>query len=169
MHWMGWHDVLLGLATAVLVLSLRSSSRRRRLRDHFQRASHAEKAAATWLARRGYRILEVQPQKNIRFRIGSRLVGATVRADYLVQRRLRRYVVEVKSGEVAPDPSSRATRRQLREYCAVFPYAVLLLDTSAGTLTPVEFLDGKGRGWGSTVARFGLAFLAWWLLDLAFR
>jgi hypothetical protein len=161
---MAWQEIALGAALVLLGVAARSELRRRRVRAHFRRAAQAERAAASLLRRAGYRVVEVQPEHHIRFRFGGRLLGATVRADYLVRRRLRTYVVEVKSGERAPDPSCRATRRQLREYCAVFPYPVLLLDASSGSLERIEFLDADaGRGLVAAALRLGVCLALWWL------
>jgi hypothetical protein len=163
-----WQDLLLGASFVLLALALRSEIRRRRLRTRFMRASEAERAAAAHLKRLGFRIIEIQPMRQAKLRVGSRLVHAAVRADYLVRKRFRRFVVEVKSGELAPDPSSGSTRRQLREYRAVFRHPILLLDASTGTVSSIEFLDEGRRRWASRVFRFFVAVLTWWLLYLAF-
>lgn len=162
MQWTYWYDIALGLGAALLVLLSTASLRRRRLRAQFRRASAAERAAAALLERRGYRVLEIQPCRTLRFRVGGQMVRAQVRADYLVARWFRRFVVEVKSGAHAPDPASRSTRRQLREYCAVFPYPVLLLDAETGRLSLVEFLDVPVAG--GSAGRFLLCLAGWWLL-----
>lgn len=65
-----------------------------------------------------------------------------VRLDYLVRDlRDRRWVAEVKSGDEAPDPVQRATRRQLLEYAVLVPDAagVLLVDMEARVLHEVAF------------------------------
>jgi hypothetical protein len=55
-------------------------------------------------------------------------------------------VVEVKTGKSAPNPKTTATRRQLREYAAVYEAdGVLLADMNAGTLHEIRF-PARARG-----------------------
>lgn len=73
-----------------------------------------------------------------------------VRADLLVSRWWRTYVVEVKTGKVAPNPRKGATRRQLREYAALYDVdGLLLADMSAGELHEIRFpakaTEGRAR------------------------
>ena len=63
-----------------------------------------------------------------------------MRADFVVVRRGRRYVAEVKTGQAAPDIAAPATRRQLLEYrCAFGVDGVLLVDAEAGRVHAVDF------------------------------
>lgn len=75
----------------------------------------------------------------MRVRVDGRLREFTVRADGIVRRRFRRYVVEVKTGARAT-VAHRATRRQLFEYAHAFSCrAVLLVDAGRGAVRRVEF------------------------------
>jgi hypothetical protein len=79
-----------------------------------------------------------------------------VRADLLVTRWWRTYVVEVKTGTSAPNPKTTATRRQLREYAAVYDVdGLLLADMNAGELHEVHFpTRGARRGAATLTATF---------------
>ena len=82
-----------------------------------------------------------------------------VRADLLVSRRWRTYVVEVKTGKSAPNPKATATRRQLREYAAIYQVdGLLLADMSAGELREVRFPTrptGRGTAWMAAMLLIG--------------
>lgn len=82
-----------------------------------------------------------------------------VRADLLVSRWWRTYVVEVKTGESAPNPKNSATRRQLREYAAVYEAdGLILADMSAGKLYQIRFpakSTGPRPAWLATMFLLG--------------
>lgn len=64
----------------------------------------------------------------------------------LAERRGRIYVVEVKTGKVAPNPETRATRRQLLEYAHAFDTdGVLLADMESRKLMAIEFPSIRRR------------------------
>ena len=67
-------------------------------------------------------------------------VEVAVRADLWVGRGSRRFVAEVKTGSMAPDPTRSATRRQLLEYLLVFePDGLLLVDVEEGLIHEIDF------------------------------
>ena len=119
---------LVGLLGAALALGLRSWWRRRIIRRRAARGRRGERRAVALLRSQGYRIVAEQRTQSYRFWVGQQLQEATVRADLLVQRQGRRYVVEVKTG-LAADPTNIATRRQLLEYAHAYGAdGVLLAD-----------------------------------------
>lgn len=103
------------------------------------RAASGERRAERWLEARGYRVLQRQLSKRSLMHIDGRVAEYDARADLLVQMGDERVIVEVKTGEAA-DPRLPATRRQLREYAAVFGVErVFLFDASRDRLHRVEF------------------------------
>lgn len=95
--------------------------------------------------RAGYRVLGSQVEATYVLRAGDETKEITVRADMMLERRGRRFVAEVKSGKKAPDPSSRATRRQLFEYAHVFEAdGLLLFDMTARRIREVRFEGLRG-------------------------
>ena len=63
-----------------------------------------------------------------------------VRVDFLATRKGRPCVIEVKTGELAPNPRHGPTRRQLLEYSLLFPEReIYLLDMSKGVAHRIEF------------------------------
>lgn len=105
-------------------------------------ARWAEQAAERLVERAGYRIVERQPLKRWHLRVNGRLRGVSSRVDLLVERRGRRYVADVKTGDLAPDPTKPATRRQLLEYLLLFGAdGALLIDMERRRIREVEFPD----------------------------
>ena len=67
------------------------------------------------------------------------------------------YVVEVKTGKSGPDPKKAATRRQLREYAAIYEAdGLLLADMTAERLHAIEFPTKETR---PSRARMATVFL----------
>jgi hypothetical protein len=84
-----------------------------------------------------------------------------VRADLLVEKGARRFVVEVKTGKLAPRLETAATRRQLLEYLVAFEVdGVLLFDAEASSLRTVVFPDAGGPRRMSSRAPLVLVALA---------
>jgi Holliday junction resolvase-like predicted endonuclease len=105
-----------------------------------ERARWGEQRAERLLQRKGYRIVGRQVQGHGHILVDGEALDIRVRVDLIVKRRGRRFVAEVKTGTTAPDPTHPATRRQLREYAALFPdHGLLLVDAEAGTVHRVEF------------------------------
>lgn len=149
---MGLHDIprewLLGGLLVALVLLLGQAAwlalvrwtRRRRILGRVHRAGDAERRAAQVLRKRGYDVEGVQVGARYDVLIDGQPVRITLRADYIATRRGQRYVVEVKSGAVAPRIQTAATRRQLLEYQLAFEvHGLLLFDAETERLHTVEF------------------------------
>ena len=125
-------------------------------RARFERAAQAEEDARGLLQRHGYEVLDDQAQHTWTIRLNGEPHEVAMRADYLVRRRGKRYVAEVKSGRLAPRISTAATRRQLLEYLIAYPVAgVLLVDMEDEQIYEVTFPDlpaarpslGQRLGW----------------------
>lgn len=131
----------LGLA-AWLALVVRRWWKARVLHARMAVASDGERLAAEWLEAQGHRVLTRQLTKRCVMHVDGRRAEYDIRADLLVQMGDERVIVEVKTGEAA-DPRLPATRRQLREYAAVFGVeTVYLFDAGAMRLLRIEFPDG---------------------------
>ncbi|MEM7384846.1 MAG: hypothetical protein AAF514_07860 [Verrucomicrobiota bacterium] len=115
-------------------------SRERRSRRRTREALKGEQKAEKLLRKNGFRILDRQVRRQGRIRIDGQWTLFEVRADYLVRKGFRRFVAEVKTGGLAPDPQHPPTRRQLLEYSLVFRVrGVLLVDMEAGQIRRVDF------------------------------
>ncbi|MBX3275544.1 MAG: hypothetical protein KF729_35115 [Sandaracinaceae bacterium] len=121
-----------------LRLAWRAGARRWTLARRFARARRGESDAEALLARAGYRVLARQARASLTYVVDGTPRAARVVADLLVERGGRRFVAEVKTGERAPDPLGRATRRQLLEYAHAFEAeGLLLVDADAGAVREV--------------------------------
>ncbi|HEX4461958.1 MAG TPA: hypothetical protein VIA18_28455 [Polyangia bacterium] len=118
----------------------RAAALRWRLRSQAAHAAAGEARAEKLLTRAGYRVDARQAVTSWTVRVGGDDEAVQLRADFLVTRRRRRYVAEVKTGQVAPDIAAPATRRQLLEYrCAFAVDGVLLVDAEANRVHTVDF------------------------------
>lgn len=104
-------------------------------------AASAEDLAERWLREQGYEILARQLPGQASLTVNGVAYPFDIRADLLVQMGPDRVIVEVKTGEAA-DPFLPLTRRQLREYAAVFGVErVFLFDASRRQLHEIRFPD----------------------------
>ena len=128
--------------------------RRRRILSRVARAGDGEREAARYLQNAGFTVLGAQVASTYTLLVDDAAMSIDVRADLVVTKDERRFVVEVKTGKVAPRLDTPATRRQLLEYQLAFDVdGVLLFDAEAEALRTVVFPgaggDAKGtsRGW----------------------
>jgi Holliday junction resolvase-like predicted endonuclease len=125
------------LSLACLYLYLRPGWRSR-LRN--RRAERGESAAEQILEEAGYEVVERQARAWSSLWVDGEELDFELRVDLIAERDGQRFVVEVKTGELAPDPLHGPTRRQLREYAAVFEdHGLLLLDMEQQRLVEVRF------------------------------
>lgn len=128
--------------------------RRWRVARRFQRGLIAEKQAAKYLRRHGYQIMAEQLQESITVYVNGEPQKSTVRADFLVRKGWRTYIVEVKSGQQGTVRQA-ATRRQLLEYELVYqPDGIILLDMEHHNLQKIAFAYTAQRH--SRWRRYGL-------------
>lgn len=143
-----------GLLLQTLVLASRRWLRRRRMTVRMQRAQRGEARAAAQLEALGYAVLGAQVEAVHEVHVDDRVVTVTLRADYLVEREGARYVVEVKTGALAPKIETSATRRQMLEYRVAFDVdGVLLVDGETGVVHAITFPslgapEPPRRSWG---------------------
>ena len=134
-------------AVQALVLAWGRWRRRRRMSLRMERAVAGEERAAGLLERHGFAVLGAQAVIDHPVRIDGRVVMIALRADYLAEKDGLRYVVEVKTGALAPRIETSATRRQMLEYRIAFDVdGVLLVDAESGLVHEVTF---------PTLERFG--------------
>ena len=135
----------LGLAVAIALIQAVTHASRRWLRSRraalrMERAVRGEEQAAVRLEALGYAILGAQVVVEHDVRVDDRVVTVSLRADYLAARDGSRYVVEVKTGALAPRIETSATRRQMLEYRIAFDVdGVLLVDGETGRVHEITF------------------------------
>lgn len=129
-------------------------------------ARRGEERAPELLRRAGYRVEAAQVEQTYTLQGGGESITITVRADYLVRRRGKRFVAEVKTGQLAPRLTTAATRRQLLEYERVYDVdGVLLIDMTREAVLPVSFgaaPRGPARVTPFLLGLLSGVLLAWW-------
>lgn len=114
--------------------------RKDRVRKGFNQGHDAQEEARILLEQNGYRIIDVEPTLEGEFYIDGEASPIRIWPDYRVQKDGESFLVEVKSGEQATNPHSRATRRQLLEYAVLSPdEKILFCDMTHGELKEIEF------------------------------
>ena len=125
------------LIGAIGVLRKKGSraSRRRNIRAH-----EGEKKAEKLLKSKGYTIEGRQVKEKSGLYVDGVWCEVEVRVDFIVRKRRKKFVAEVKTGKTAPDPTQSTTRRQLLEYSLVFKkYGVLLIDMEEKKIREISF------------------------------
>lgn len=108
-------------------------------------AKKAERDAIYLLKKNGYEVIGMQVKRNIVTYINGRAYPGYVKVDFLVKKKRKKYIVEVKTGQ-----QTRATqslvRRQLLEYFLVFnPHGILLVDMERKKIQTIEFEWGSEK------------------------
>jgi len=163
--WHNWTYVLafaVAGAVALLVVGayLGAWLRSYRAVRKMKRGAKLEQSAGALLEKKGYRIVAFQHQARYPIKVDGKEHMIDVRFDFLAKRSGKLYVVEVKSGEKAPDATYAPTRRQLLEYRLVAKtHGVLSLDMETEQIHTVEFPDFVARS-GSVACKLSALFLA---------
>lgn len=138
---------VLGAALVLLALTLGRAWRRQRWRRRLRRGRRGEEQAPALLEELGFEVLAAEERLEGVVEVDGEPRTFEVRVDFMVRRGRRIYAVEVKTGERAPDPLQRSTRRQLREYAALLGVdGLYLLDMEARELHDVRFPELATRG-----------------------
>ncbi|MCA9667611.1 MAG: hypothetical protein KC503_18555 [Myxococcales bacterium] len=152
------------LAGALLTTALARLWRRARARRRIARGLRGERRAMRLLERRGYRVIAEQVEGGYTLWVDGEPQQIALRADALVSRRGRTYLVEVKTGNSAR-ATERNTRRQLLEYAHAFECdGLILADMERELLARVDLAPPRTA---SRRARGAIALLVGALLLLA--
>jgi hypothetical protein len=110
------------------------------LRRRMGEAREAEEEAEILLRSKGFKIIDRQRRATILTYIDGKPNISYVQADFIVEKKGKTFVAEVKTGEFAPDIMETNTRRQLLEYDFVYkPDGILLVDMVERRIKEVEF------------------------------
>jgi len=106
-----------------------------------KRGLQKEKEAEKWFLRQGYRILSSQPVREGFLLLDQKKEQFEVQPDFILEKQGQKWVVDVKSGRHG-SVTLAATRRQLREYAAMFPECKCgMLDARSWTFHEIEFIE----------------------------
>lgn len=127
-------------AGSLLTIAFIRGSRRRTMRLRQKRGTRGEVDAAHFLKKQGYTHIAEQCPGFMTMHVDGVSEDIHVRADFVAHFRNCKCVVEVKTGEKAPDPLFTDTRRQLLEYAAAYGvHEVHLYDAEAHKMHRVVF------------------------------
>lgn len=114
--------------TSALTARISKEIQNRRIRRHFTHGKDAEKKAADYFRKRGYRIVGTQVRADSHFYADDRKHSFEVVADLILQKDGEQFLVEVKTGNDAK-PGHASTRRQIFEYSHIYkPDKLVLFD-----------------------------------------
>jgi len=126
--------LLFGAIVALKNKQGRSSKRRNR------RAHDGETAAIKLLNSNGYQIEGKQVRRKSGMYVDGEWLEIEVRVDFIATKKRKKFVVEVKTGTMAPDPTHAPTRRQLLEYSLIFEgHEMLLVDMEEKLIKKISF------------------------------
>lgn len=136
-------SVGVGLLIAIVYLThywWHEEGNKRTARKRMERGKAKEIEAADLLRKWGYKIVSQQEEYSHEFIVGGMLTTALIKVDYIVRRRRKTYVVEVKTGDKATGMNHAPTRRQILEYSLIVPCdGVFLLDMEAEIMSQIIF------------------------------
>ncbi|MCU0674560.1 MAG: hypothetical protein MUE69_17435 [Myxococcota bacterium] len=161
------HVALLVVAAVALAQTTRLTWARasgRRLAARARRlGAEGERRAEELLRAAGYRVIERQVHAIYAIHVDGAPSEAHVRADFLVERRGRRFVADAKRGPEASRATFPATRRQLLEYRHAYAVdGVLLVDAERGRVHAIEVMAAHASSIPPPIAASSRAAL--WLL-----
>ena len=103
-------------------------------------AQFSEEEAEALLRQKGFKIIDRQRRADIITYVDGKPNLGYVKADFIVEKNGKRYVAEVKAGELVSDPKEPSTRRQLLEYKFAYePYGILLVNMLDSSLHQIDF------------------------------
>lgn len=145
-----------------------------KLKKRLSKGVEVEKKAAELLKKNGYKVVKYHYRKSYELKKNEEKVTINIEADYIVKRRGKRFIAEVKSGDAATEIKNSATRRQMLEYSLFIENdGLLLVDMENQKISKIEFpYDAKHSSFGIIKFIFSLVlgiFLGWYLFhQLAF-
>lgn len=140
-----WIVVSSCLLLALLHHKWQGYKRSRLRKKRFARGEKMEAKAAVFLKNKGFEIIATQEVFYHSYVAGGIEKKARLEVDYLVSKRNKTFVVEVKSGEAATQIENKSTRRQILEYSVAIPCdGIFLLDMEKEQLHKIEFKKIEG-------------------------
>ena len=138
--------IILGLLILLAKYKINSLRKKRALRKRFERGNLLEAQAREFLESKNYKIVEEQRICHHKFLVNGVSCKSKLILDYVVKKKDKIYIVEVKTGKSAIHLKNKDTRRQLLEYdFAIENDGVFLLDMENQNLKLVEFQSKKEK------------------------
>lgn len=137
--------IIVALVAVVTAIKLkwRDYAKNRQTRRRLERGVQLESEGRKVLEKMGFEVIDYQREMKHIFQVDSRVVEASLRLDYMVERNGKTYIVEVKTGEAAKS-GCKDTRRQMLEYDYAGNYdGIYLLDMEKEELHEYKFESKK--------------------------
>jgi len=100
----------------------------------------SQEEAEAFLKKKGYKIIGKQKRADVITYIDGKPNLGFVQADFIVEKNGKKFVAEVKAGEMVSDPNEPSTRRQLLEYKFAYkPYGILLVNMLDKSIHHIDF------------------------------
>ncbi|RUA24575.1 MAG: hypothetical protein DSY76_07685 [Bacteroidetes bacterium] len=148
---MSYQSIILLFVIAVLIILLlkykyKEYSKIRKQKKRFARGLVLENEARSFLEKKGYKVIAEQPEFYHEYEVDGVSHKSLIKPDYIVSRKGKKYIVEVKSGKSAILISNSATRRQILEYDFVIENdGIFLLDMENKKLQNIQFFTKEVR------------------------
>ncbi|WP_075590536.1 hypothetical protein [Labilibacter marinus] len=132
--------IILALAFFIIKYKLTEYFKAQKVKKRFERGNQLELDAKKFLKSKGYSIVDYQSTYEHKYMVDGTPEYAEIQPDYIVKKKGKKYIVEVKSGTSAISARNRNTRRQLLEYDYVVENdGVFLLNMENRDLKLIQF------------------------------
>lgn len=123
-----------------LKFKIKEFNKKRKQKKRFSRGLMLEDKARGFLKNKGYTIVGEQKACYHRYKVNNKSFESKIILDYVVEKKGKKYIVEVKSGKSAISVGDKNSRRQLLEYDFVVQNdGIFLLDMENRVMNLVEF------------------------------
>ncbi len=142
--------ILLAVITILILLIIkykyREYSKIRKQKKRFERGLILEDEAKIFLAKKGYKVIAEQAEFYHQYEVDGVSHKSLIKPDYIVSRKGKKYIVEVKSGKSAISIANSSTRRQILEYDFVIENdGIFLLDMEHEKLQSIRFFSKRAK------------------------
>ena len=135
--------LIIGFILGVLALSYSlkawNSYRKKKI---YYKAKAAEKKAMDLLEVQGYRVIEIQPRRDVYYYLNGEKKRAYVKADFLARRFFRKVICEVKTGEKTRITQAIIRRQLFDYYYAYGVKEVILIDMEKNRIDRITLKRG---------------------------
>lgn len=138
-----------------------------KLKRRFNHARAGEKSATDLLKEKGFLLEETQKAAKLPMWVNGKQFSYSVRPDGFASKEGKRYLVEIKTGKIANNPTHSPTRRQLLEYFHGFSVeGVLLVDAEIGEVHHIHFKQREKEIFSQVIKPIKLKLLFAFLLGI---
>ena len=132
--------IILLLLYLYIKLKLKEYLINKKIKKQLKRGIKKEELARKFLIKNNYKIISHNQNFSYYLKQDNTKIKITIETDYIVYKKKKKYIVEVKSGNESPRITSRNTRRQILEYYSFIENdGILLLNMENETISEIIF------------------------------